>query len=108
MENLSRVTGATVDVLRALLDQPSPIWGLRIIKATGRTPGTVYPILDRLEHAGWVTSRWDDDDTRPGPRRRFYCLTTEGARRAAAVRRDFDAARAARTSPRIALGGSAG
>lgn len=84
MEPLSRVTAATVDVLASLLDAAgTATWGLRVIKQSSRPPGTVYPILDRLERAGWVESTWEDDDARSGPRRRLYELTTDGA--AAAV-----------------------
>ncbi|HEV7898762.1 MAG TPA: PadR family transcriptional regulator [Planosporangium sp.] len=79
MAPLARVGKATVDVLTVLLDSDGPRWGLEIIKATGRPSGTVYPLLDRLERAGWVTSRWDEDDDRKGPRRRLYALTPEGA-----------------------------
>ncbi|WP_375407197.1 PadR family transcriptional regulator [uncultured Amnibacterium sp.] len=83
MVGVERVTGATVDVLRALLAADEPLWGLVVIKATGRKPGTVYPIFDRLETAGWVESRWEDDSSRPGPRRRYYVLT-DGGRASAA------------------------
>jgi PadR family transcriptional regulator PadR len=79
MEPLARVGRATIDVLAVLLDADEPRWGLEIIKATGRPSGTVYPLLDRLERAGWVTSRWDDDEQRRGPRRRLYALTRDGA-----------------------------
>jgi PadR family transcriptional regulator len=78
MEPLARVGRATVDVLTVLLDSEQPQWGLEIIKATGRPSGTVYPLLDRLERAGWVTSSWDDQD-RKGARRRLYVLTRDGA-----------------------------
>ena len=78
MEPLARVGRATVDVLIVLLDSDQPRWGLEIIKATGRPSGTVYPLLDRLERAGWVASSWDDQD-RKGPRRRLYVLTRDGA-----------------------------
>lgn len=78
MEPLARVGRATVDVLTILLDSEQPRWGLEIIKATGRPSGTVYPLLDRLERAGWVTSSWDDQDHK-GPRRRLYVLTRDGA-----------------------------
>lgn len=50
-------------------------WGLEIIKATGRRPGTVYLALDRLERSGWVVSTWESDAARKGPRRRLYRLT---------------------------------
>ena len=83
MEPLSRITAATVDVLRSLHSEGPDTWGLRIVKATGRPAGTVYPILERLERSGWVQSTWEPGGVRPGPRRRLYRLTVPGA--AAAV-----------------------
>jgi len=77
MDALSRMTPATADVLDALLSSGS-VWGLRIVKTTGRPAGSVYPILERLERAGWVASVWEDDPARSGPRRRLYELTTDG------------------------------
>lgn len=78
MEPLSRITAATVDVLRVLDAAADPVWGLLVIKQSGRPAGSVYPILERLESAGWVTSNWEDDDARSGPRRRYYELTEAG------------------------------
>ncbi|PRX92304.1 PadR family transcriptional regulator [Allonocardiopsis opalescens] len=100
MEELTRITPATLDVLAALLDAgTAPVWGLEIIKRTGRPSGSVYPILDRLERAGWTTSAWDDDTTRTGPRRRLYRLTPDGARAARTLRAEHTATR---TTPRTA------
>lgn len=42
-------------------------------------PSVVYRTLRKLEHDGWVASRWTQSST--GPRRRFYRLTAEGHRR---------------------------
>ncbi len=99
MEPLSRVTPATVDVLRVLDEAGDPTWGLAIIKASGRPAGSVYPILERLERSGWVASRWEDDTSRTGPRRRFYELTDDGATTARQLILSF-ASRASRpTSP---------
>lgn len=85
MTPLSRITAATADVLRALLDAEGATWGMLVIKATGRPAGSVYPILERLEGAGWVTSAWEADTERSGPRRRLYELTTDGAEAAPAA-----------------------
>ena len=101
MEPLSRVTGATIDVLACLVESTDSTWGLQIIKAAGRPAGTVYPILERLERAGWVSSAWDDSDERPGPRRRLYRLTVEGlpaASEAVAAFRRSEPRRAARVA----------
>lgn len=92
MEPLSRVTPATVDVLAVLQNFREPVWGLAIIKSSGRPAGSVYPILERLERNGWVVSAWADEPERSGPRRRYYELTADGARAA----RPLVAAQAAR------------
>lgn len=85
MEPLNRLTAATADVLHALVEdqEEGGVWGLRVIKRTGRPAGTVYPILERLEGAGWVSSSWEPSSERRGPRRRHYELTADG--RTAAV-----------------------
>jgi len=92
MEPIHRVTAPTLDVLDALLSSDGAVWGLLVIKATGRQAGTVYPILERLERQGWIRSSWDDDADRPGPRRRLYEFTAEGAE---AARELVDARRSA-------------
>ncbi|MEO6532755.1 MAG: PadR family transcriptional regulator [Pseudolysinimonas sp.] len=85
MKPLSRITEATVAVLEVLSQSDEPCWGLLIIKSSGKAAGSVYPILERLESAGWVTSAWEDDATRTGPRRRYYELTEYGASAAVAT-----------------------
>jgi len=79
MQPLSRVTAATIDVLSVLDSAREPSWGLAVIKASGRPAGSVYPILERLETSGWVTSSWEENNERTGPRRRYYELTADGA-----------------------------
>jgi PadR family transcriptional regulator len=73
-------------VLRALLDEPAEQrYGLELCEETGLPSGTVYPIVARLEQHGWLESRWEDPRTHVAegrPRRRYYRLTAEGARRA--------------------------
>lgn len=76
MENLGRVTPATALVLEALLSAES-VWGLQIVKDTDKKPGTVYPILERLEAAGWIQGEWEVTEERKGPRRRYYRLLAE-------------------------------
>ncbi|WP_285247489.1 helix-turn-helix transcriptional regulator [Pseudarthrobacter sp. efr-133-R2A-89] len=94
MESLGRVTPATALVLEALLSAES-VWGLQIVKDVGKKPGTVYPILDRLEAAGWVQGEWDSAETRKGPRRRYYRLLAE----ARPLARDYVSTHKAKASP---------
>src|SRR6476661_896485 len=81
-----RMTVGVLAVLGALLDRPDDeLYGLEIVRASGLEPGTIYPILQRLRGAGWVSDRWEDPE--PGriegrPPRRYYRLTMEGRARA--------------------------
>lgn len=76
MQALSRVTPALLDVLKVLMQSPDDPHGFAVAKAAGRKTGSVYPILARLEAAGWVESYWESEHPHEGrPRRRFYRLT---------------------------------
>lgn len=77
-----RMTLQTLQVLQALLERPADEhYGLRISEHSGLPTGSIYPILTRLETAGWVTSDWEEiDESAEGRRRRrYYQLTTDGA-----------------------------
>ena len=57
-------------------------FGFEIIDAIGLKSGTAYPVLEKLEGAGLVTSTWEDAararrDKRPP--RRYFDLTAAGA-----------------------------
>jgi PadR family transcriptional regulator PadR len=78
-----------------MLDHPADeTYGFELSQAAGLAAGSVYPILQRLQEAGWVTSRREDiskRDGQPGRPREFYRLTGHGrreARKALASERD--------------------
>jgi PadR family transcriptional regulator PadR len=76
-----RVTLQTLQVLRALLDDPAgEHYGLEISKESGLPTGSIYPILARLEVFGLATSAWEDIDEAAAKRRRrrYYRLTPDG------------------------------
>lgn len=76
------MTTSVLKVMAALLVDPATErYGLQLMQATGLPSGTLYPILVRLERAGWVESRWEQlDPVAEGrPARRYYRLTTDGA-----------------------------
>ncbi len=81
-----RMTVGVMAVLGALLERSdAELYGLEIVRASGLEPGTIYPILQRLRGAGWVTDRWEDPEpahTEGRPPRRYYRLTAEGRARA--------------------------
>ena len=56
-----RMTLQTQIVLRQALLEPGREWyGLEMMKATELPSGTIYPIITRLEQAGWIT--WYEPD----------------------------------------------
>jgi PadR family transcriptional regulator PadR len=76
-----RMTTPVLKVVAALLeDAADERYGLQLMQDTRLPSGTLYPILVRLERAGWVTSRWEQADpvAEGRPNRRYYRLTTEG------------------------------
>ncbi|OLT48105.1 PadR family transcriptional regulator [Cellulosimicrobium sp. CUA-896] len=68
-------------VLRVLADGPT--YGYAVATAladSGLGPlkgGTLYPLLKRLEDAGWVVAEWRPGEGGPG--RKYYVLTGAGA-----------------------------
>lgn len=104
------MTAKTIAVMNQLLDRPGEwAYGLELIRALGFQGGTVYPLLARLERAGWLESEREAVDPAEAgrPRRKLYRLTGEGQRRAALeidrVRADFGVLTAPRTSARRAV-----
>lgn len=80
-----RMTGPTLKVLSMLLDErPTPLCGADFINAKGLFSGTLYPILERLEKAGWLKSHWEAiDPSKEGrPRKKLYEFTGVGERNA--------------------------
>jgi len=80
---MPRLTLQTLSVLSAFLGEPGkPKYGLELGRAAGLPSGTVYPLLARLEKAGWLSSDLEDIDERVAGRRRrrYYRLTGDGAR----------------------------
>ena len=87
-----RMSAPTLKVLGALLSNPrEELSGAEIARITKLASGTLYPILLRLEDAGWLASQWENGDPRElgRPRRRFYRVTGLGAKRAKAAIRDL-------------------
>ena len=82
MPDEPRLTVPVAKTLAALVSDPAgDHYGLELMKATGLPSGTLYPILARLERAGWVESRWEDVDPVQArrPARRYHRLTADGA-----------------------------
>jgi PadR family transcriptional regulator PadR len=83
-----RMSLQTLRVLEAFLENPTDELAGADVQKRGHLPsGTLYPILLRLESAGWFVSRWEavEPSSIGRPRRRLYRLTPSGLRRASEV-----------------------
>jgi DNA-binding PadR family transcriptional regulator len=77
-----RLTIPVARVLAVFLsDVGTARYGVDLMEQAGLGSGTVYPILQKLQAAGWVSSEWEQEDpTELGrPVRRYYLLTPNGA-----------------------------
>jgi PadR family transcriptional regulator, regulatory protein PadR len=89
--NSPRITGPTLKVLAQFLERPTgQISGVEISRATGLASGTLYPILFRLEQAGWLESEWENivPSQAGRPRRRLYRIKALGQANARAAFRE--------------------
>jgi PadR family transcriptional regulator len=87
-ESQPRLTVQTLKVLGALVSSSSAeLAGVEIAQTTKLRSGTLYPILLRLEEAGWLESHWETiaPQALGRPRRRLYRVTALGAREAKLV-----------------------
>lgn len=76
-----RMSKQTLQLLAAMLEDPQADWfGLQLSRITRILPGTLYPILHRLERAGWLDARTEaiDPVQERRPARRLYRLTGKG------------------------------
>jgi PadR family transcriptional regulator, regulatory protein PadR len=76
-----QVTVAVAVVLRAFLDDPVRArYGYDLMRQTGFASGKLYPILDRLDQAGWLDREREvtDASAEGRPPRVFYRLTATG------------------------------
>ena len=96
-----RMTHNVLKVMKTLYDDlDGEHYALALGKATELNPGTLYPLLDSLEDAGFIKGEWE---MKPQGRhhRFFYRLSAEGIRH-------FEAYRAALGSLSNAEGRTAG
>ena len=79
------MTLPTLKVLSVLVDRPlAKHYGLELCNAADLPSGSIYPMLARLESAGWLESSWEDIDppSEGRPRRRYYKLSAKGLEQA--------------------------
>jgi len=75
------VTVTVAKVIRGLLEDPTgEHYGFALMDRSQLGSGTLYPVLARLEAAGWIESCREDIDpaVEKRPPRRYYRLTPDG------------------------------
>jgi PadR family transcriptional regulator, regulatory protein PadR len=80
-----RLTIPLAKVLAVFLsDVDTARYGVDLMEQSGLGSGTIYPILQKLQAAGWVSSEWEREDPAElgRPVRRYYLLTPNGAEQA--------------------------
>ncbi|HEV7607129.1 MAG TPA: PadR family transcriptional regulator [Steroidobacteraceae bacterium] len=79
MSRIRRSSGQTLNLLRALMDEPRK-WhhGYELSKATELLSGTLYPILMRLSERGFLDHKWVETEEPGRPPRHVYRLTAKG------------------------------
>ena len=83
MQRIRRSSGQTLNLLRALMDEPRK-WhhGYELSKATELLSGTLYPILMRLSERGFLEHKWVETQEPGRPPRHVYRLTAKGVKHA--------------------------
>ncbi|HEX5929424.1 MAG TPA: helix-turn-helix transcriptional regulator [Solirubrobacterales bacterium] len=81
------MSSETLRILGVMLEDPMAWhYGLGLSDEAKIASGTIYPMLARLEKAGWLESKWEEQGQGqsdvPRPRRRLYRLTGHGERAA--------------------------
>jgi PadR family transcriptional regulator PadR len=72
------ITPKMAKVLKIFLEDPDqPRYGFEIMRLTGLASGSLYPMLARLEQAGWLSKGKEDIDphTEGRPPRLHYTIT---------------------------------
>jgi len=80
------ITPKMARVLKIFLEDPAqPRYGFELMRLAGLPSGTLYPMLARLEQAGWL-ERGTEEDIDPRaegrPPRLHYTITGDAARAA--------------------------
>lgn len=76
------ITPRMATVLKIFLEDPSqPRYGFELMKLTEIKSGSLYPMLAKLEEAGWLTRGKEDIDARAAgrPARTNYTITGAAA-----------------------------
>ena len=83
-----RISLQALRALEPFLENPADeLSGADVHLRSGLGSRTLYPILLRLESAGWFVSRWENIDpaSTGRPRHRLYRLTSNGLARASEI-----------------------
>ena len=87
MDSISRqLKKGVLDILLLKLLSKETLYGYELMTLLDRDSGgyfaakegTLYPVLYRLEDAGYIESNWENDNKRRGAPRKYYSITPKG------------------------------
>jgi PadR family transcriptional regulator, regulatory protein PadR len=87
-----RLSHSALKVLNMFfIDPRRELAGADLIIGARVASGTIYPMLQRFEDAGWLSSEWEkgDPSTQGRPLRRMYRITSAGKAKVAELRAEF-------------------
>jgi len=95
MRDSPRLSFQGLLVLRAFIDNPrKKLCGAELMKLTGLSSGTLYPVLLRFERYGLLNGEWEEahPSELQRPRRRQYRITRSGTQLTAIALRQLASA----------------
>jgi PadR family transcriptional regulator, regulatory protein PadR len=87
-----RLSHSALKVLNMFfIDPRRELAGADLILGARVASGTLYPMLQRFEKAGWLSSKWEKGDpvVKGRPLRRVYRITSVGLAKTAAFRTEL-------------------
>ncbi|MBC8081466.1 MAG: PadR family transcriptional regulator [Gorillibacterium sp.] len=97
MNDSSQLKKGVLEILVLHLLSDSDMYGYQLIsELDGRSngffkmkEGTLYPVLYRLEDAGYIMNYWEPESEKRGVRRKYYKITNEGKLRVVDLKADL-------------------
>jgi DNA-binding PadR family transcriptional regulator len=99
MKDTSQLKKGVLEILALHLLSETDMYGYQLISELDRQSdgffkmkeGTLYPVLYRLEDAGYIVNYWEPESEKRGVRRKYYRITLTGRQRATDLKQELQA-----------------
>jgi len=97
MKDTSQLKKGVLEILALHLLCDSDMYGYQLISELDERSagffkmkeGTLYPVLYRLEDAGYIVNYWEPESEKRGVRRKYYRITLTGRQRATELKQEL-------------------